>query len=92
MSWCHAVYLFAQIALLANDHCNESLVWLKASAFCYTLTETPLRQPAVALTHGNSAALILQDQPLHALQQLTGGTDVRVAQLKSLDLGLSGGT
>jgi hypothetical protein len=31
------VYPFAQIALLANIHCNESLVWFKASGFCYTI-------------------------------------------------------
>ena len=35
---CHAVYLFAQIALLANYHCNESLVRFKTSGFWYSIS------------------------------------------------------
>ena len=31
------IHSFAQTALLANVHCNESLVWFKASGFCYTI-------------------------------------------------------
>lgn len=33
---CQTVYPFVQLALLANVHCNESLVWFKASAVWYT--------------------------------------------------------
>lgn len=31
------VHSFTQIALLENVHCNDSLVWLKNSAMCYTI-------------------------------------------------------
>lgn len=38
------VHSFTQIALLENVHCNDSLVWLKTSAMCYTInTEIPSR-------------------------------------------------
>lgn len=33
---CQTVDPFVQLALLENVHCNESLVWLKASAVWYT--------------------------------------------------------
>ena len=38
---CHTVSPFAQTALLVNVHCNESLVWFKASGFCYTISAGP---------------------------------------------------
>ena len=38
---CHAVYPFVQTALLANVHCNELLVWFKASGFWYTINTRP---------------------------------------------------
>jgi hypothetical protein len=40
-SACHTVP-FAQTVLLANAHCNESLVWFKASGCCYTINTGPL--------------------------------------------------
>lgn len=40
--------------------------------------------------HGDPAALVLQDHPLHMLYQPTGRVDVGVGHLKVLDLDLSG--
>jgi len=58
------------------------------------LTGTPLcdnnSYPAVALCHGDPAALDLQDWPLHMLQHLTDGVDFGVSQLKAPGLDLGG--
>lgn len=54
------------------------------------LTETSLRCRLVALSHEDPAALVLQVQSLHGLQQLTGRVAVEVGQLRTLDLGLCG--
>lgn len=70
---CHTLYLFAHTALLAHVHCHESLVWLEASGFCYTistalsLTETPFPYLVITQCHGEATALDLQNQPLHVL-------------------------
>lgn len=32
-----AVYPPVQTSLLADVHCNKSLIWIKASGFCYTI-------------------------------------------------------
>jgi hypothetical protein len=37
------------------------------------LIEIPLRHRTVALSHGDPTAVVLQDLPLNALQQLIGG-------------------
>ncbi|KAL6082068.1 hypothetical protein STEG23_003122, partial [Scotinomys teguina] len=55
----------------------------ETSGFCYhrywTLTQTPLGYPAVALSHGDPAASVLQDWPLHhGLQQFIDGVDIGV--------------
>jgi hypothetical protein len=34
---CHMGHPFVPTALLANGHCNESLVWFEASGFCYSV-------------------------------------------------------
>ena len=52
-----------------------------------SLTGTPLGYVVVALCHGDPAALGLQDQPLHVLQQIRGGVGVG-GQLLTLVLGL----
>jgi hypothetical protein len=52
---------------LANNHLNESLIWLKASGYYHQyqiLTGTP---PIVALCHEKPAALYQQDQPFRVL-------------------------
>jgi hypothetical protein len=67
---------FFHTPLLASVHCNEPLVWFKASLWLlqhhqyWILAGTPLRYPAVALSHGDPVALDLQDWPFHALQKL----------------------
>lgn len=90
MSRCHTAS--AHTAVLC--HRSELLVCFETSGFCCSTNPgsslgTPLRDP-VALCHGEPAALVLQDQPLHMLQQLISGVDVRVGQLKQ-SLGLGGG-
>jgi hypothetical protein len=52
------------------------------------LTGTPVGHPGVVLSHGDPAALDLQDWLFHVLQQITDGVDFGVGQLKALDLGL----
>lgn len=86
---CHSVshsIPFAQTAWLANAHCIASLEWIKpfASATLSILgphQDSSLRYPVLALCHWHSAALILQDWPLHELRQLIGGVDVEVGHL-----------
>ena len=46
---------------------------------CWALTGTPLGYPAVALCCGNPAALGLQDQFLHMLQQIPDGVGQHLA-------------
>ena len=81
--------------LLANVHCNELLVCFEADGFCYAVY-TGFSQDFLldslfdALCHGDAAALDLQNQPFHPLQQIIDVVDVGVDQLKALDLGLEG--
>lgn len=92
---CPVVDPFAQIALLENVPCIETLVWLEASGFRCSINtgSSPglLQYPAVALCHEELAALALQDGTLYTLQQSTDGVDVGMGQLKVLDLVLGGG-
>lgn len=75
----HSVPFCSIIALLANVHCSESLVWFKAFGFWYTITKAPLGSLAATLSHGDPV-VIPQDQPLHKLQQVLDRVDVRVGQ------------
>lgn len=83
-----------QTALLVNVRWNESLVWFQASGLCYTInTEfSPgcLSDIPWLLCWWRFWALVLQDLLLHALQQFIDGVNVRMSQLKALDLVLSG--
>lgn len=80
------------IPLLANVQCNESLIWFKASGFCYTInTEFLSGLLSVTLCHGDPVALDLQDQPLYTLQWMIDGVAVGVGRLKALDLTVSMG-
>jgi hypothetical protein len=65
-------------------------LWLLLHYQYWIFTGTPLGYPAVALCHGDPAAFVLQDQPLHVLEQFIHGVDVGVGQPKPLDLGLGG--
>lgn len=51
----------------------------------WMLTGTFLRHPVVALCREDPQALVLQDQPLHTLQQFTDDVDAGLGQLKALD-------
>lgn len=76
---CHTIYPLAQAYSLENVCCCESLVcglWLLLHYPYWTLTETPLGYPAAALRHGGPAALVLQNQPVYTLQQLTDRVNV----------------
>ena len=88
---CSTVYASVHTSLIANIHCNESLVWFEASGFCYTINAGSSQgYPVAVLCRGDPAALNLQDWPYHTLQQFIDGVDVGVGQLKALDLGLDG--
>jgi hypothetical protein len=62
---CPMVYPFDHSSLLANVHCNESLVWYEASGFCYSIsTGSSLGDTlgyTVVLCHGKSTVLDTQD-------------------------------
>lgn len=75
---------FAQTAFLANVHCNGLVrgLCLLLRYLYWILTRTPPGYPVVALCRGVSAALVLQEWPLHVLKQSTDDVDVRWANLK----------
>jgi len=79
--------------LLANVCCNKSLVWFKASGFCYTINTGSSLGPLSHILFLPCIIEILQfwsAGTFHALQQLIDRVDVGVGQLKALDLGLVG--
>lgn len=80
----HTVYLFVYISLLSSAHCRVIGLllglWFPLHHRSWALACTPLEYPAVVLCHGNSAALSLQDQHLHMLQQITDEVDIVVNQ------------
>ena len=81
---CHTVDPLVQTIFLANAHCNELLVWFRASGFWYTINTGPsLKLLLVALSHGDPVTVVPQDQSLHVLQQITDGVDVGVSQVKA---------
>ena len=53
-------------------------------------TSTLLSISAVALSHGDPAATVPQDQSLHTLQQVIDGVDIGVCLLQALDVCLGG--
>ena len=87
MSQSVMVYLFDHMSLLANVHCNEPLVWFKASGFCYTTNTCSSLESfqifCVVLCHRDPAAL-----DLHTLQFIDG-VHIGVGQLRAMNLGLS---
>ncbi|KAL6038852.1 hypothetical protein STEG23_017079, partial [Scotinomys teguina] len=54
----------------------------------WTLTETSLRYPTLALSNGDPAVMVLLDQSLLTPQQVIDGINVGVGQLKALDVDL----
>lgn len=96
---CHGVsrstYTLRPDHSLVNAHCSETLVWSEVSEFCNTINTGPSLRFLLEIllfpqSHGDPEALVLQDQPLHKLQQLIGGVDVVVGQIRAQDLGLPG--
>lgn len=86
---------FFHILLFANVYCSELLVWTQASDFFlyhqyWFLTRNPLGCHIFTLCHGDPAALHLQDQLFHLLQQVIDEVDVRVGQLNILNLDTGG--
>lgn len=51
---------------------------------------TPSGYSAVSPSYVDPAVIVLLDQSLHTLQQITDGEDVRVGQAKVQNMGLSG--
>lgn len=69
---CHTINLFAQTALLKIVHCNESLVRVEVSGFCYTIsTGSPLGLFLDIMCHGNTEDFGSSGRvPLHACEGL----------------------
>jgi hypothetical protein len=90
---CHTAYPFANTSLIANIHCNVSLVWSEVSCFCYSINtgSSPglLSISPCCPVSWRPSALDLQDWPLYKLQQFLDEVDVGVDQLKDLDLDLN---
>jgi hypothetical protein len=92
---CPTEHTLGHTSLLTNVHCDDLLVWCKASWLLllyqyWNLTGTPLGYPVVVLCPGDPVGLDLWDGPLHMLQHFIDGVDVGVSQFKALDLGLRG--
>lgn len=80
---CHSVWPFVYTSLLANVQGSETLVCFEASDFCYSIhTGTSLRYPVVARSHGDPAALDLQDWLFYVLQQIIYGVELEWANSK----------
>ena len=70
--------------------CKRSLQWVRSGSGLWrllhhqswTLTKTPLGSPAVALSHGDPAAMVLQDQSFYVLYQVIDGVDTGSANSK----------
>jgi hypothetical protein len=80
---------FVHTSFLANVHCNVIATPL---AFA-TLSKLNPHKDSFQIScifpvSGDPAAFILQDWPLHVLQQFINEVDVGVGQLKALDLDL----
>ncbi|KAL6045791.1 hypothetical protein STEG23_014704, partial [Scotinomys teguina] len=76
--------------LLANVHCNESLVWFKASAFWYTvITGAPashrnssgISYPQPTPSLGDPAGIVPQDQSFYKLLQVLDGANTEQPKL-----------
>lgn len=81
-----------QTALLANVYHNNSLFGSSPLPSDIPSILDPHQDSSqISLIHGDPAALVLQNQPIHILQQLIDDIDVGVDQLKAQDLGLGGG-
>lgn len=72
------------------SHCSGLRLLVSATLSILDLIGTSIRHPVVVLCHGDATGLILQDWPLHMLQQFLDGVDGGVVQLKALDLGHGG--
>jgi hypothetical protein len=84
ISVCPHIFTHSLTSLLsAMGHCLIRGLWLLVHYKYWTLTGTLLRYPVVALCHGDPAALVLQDPPLHRLWQFTDDMDAGVGHLKA---------
>jgi hypothetical protein len=94
---CHSVshsILFVHTSSLANVHCNESLVWFKASGFWDTINVVSSREllpsyPVVAPYRGDPAALDQQGWSFQESQPFAVDKAFGVGQLGALELVLS---
>ena len=83
---------FAQTALHANVHFNESLGWFKVLGFWHNINTEPSQRHLSNILLLSRIMVILQlwfcsTNPLHTFQKFIDGLDVGVDQLKALDLG-----
>lgn len=90
-SWTENKQTNQQTVFHASNHYNESLVWFAASGFCYTTNngfslELFLEAYLVVLYPRDLASLVLEDKPIHMLQQFIDGVVTGLGCLKALDL------
>ena len=79
--------------LCVHSDAHDSLIWFQASGFCYTINTGSLLglligHPVAAQCHREPVVSDLSDCSFYVLQQFIDGVDIRVGQLKALDLGL----
>lgn len=89
---CPTVYPSVFTSLLADVHCNESLLWFEDCGLCDTISIGSswglLSYFVVAKCQGNSEILKKKDWPIHVSESLADGVDLEVGHLRALDLGL----
>lgn len=91
---CHAVYFFCPLSFMCE--CSLSWViglvqnlWHLVHHQFLNISQPTLEYPAVVLSHGDPAAIILPDKSHHTLRQVIDRVDVGVDQLKSLNVALN---
>lgn len=83
---CHAVH---QTTFLADVPCNKLLVWFKASSMPSILDPHETSGMSCSCPESwRSYSSVSADWSLHRLQQVIGGADIGVGQLKALNMGL----
>ena len=86
---------FVHTSLLANVHCNESLVWFEASDFCYTgNTGSSLRRLSDVLLLPRVMEFlwfwICRTKSFNPFCEFINRVDTGKCQFKALDMGLRG--
>lgn len=75
---------------IAISHCSGSVPLTSVTPSSLDLYRDSPQISCCCSMFRDAVAIVPQDHSLHALQQVTDGTDVRVGQLKVQDVGLGG--